>query len=430
MTTKSVIKDIRAREIIDSRGNPTVEADVYLECGAMGRAAVPSGASTGSREAIELRDGDAGRYLGKGVQKAVANVNGEIRQALLGEDAAHQTAIDNKMIILDGTDNKGRLGANALLAVSMAAAKAVAIEKGMPLYRYLGEGEKFTMPVPMMNIINGGSHADNSVDLQEFMILPVGASSLSEAVRYGAEVFHALKKVLNDKGLNTAVGDEGGFAPDLPSNEAAIEVILEAIDQAGYKAGEDIYLGIDAASSEFYKDGKYVLASEGRSLSSAEFVDVLASWVDKYPILSIEDGMDENDWEGWALLTQRLGDKVQLVGDDLFVTNAAILQEGIDKSIANSILIKVNQIGTLSETLAAIDLAKQYGYTAVISHRSGETEDATIADLAVATNAGQIKTGSLSRSDRIAKYNQLIRIEEELGEKAVYAGRSAFKQLS
>jgi len=433
VTTRSIITDIKAREIIDSRGNPTVEADVYLECGAVGRAAVPSGASTGSREAIELRDDDKNRYLGKGVQKAVANVNGEIRESLLGHDAAHQANIDNRMIELDGTPNKARLGANALLAVSMASAKAVAIEKGESLFRYLskglGEGENFTMPVPMMNIINGGSHADNSVDLQEFMIMPVGAPSLSEAIRYGAEVFHALKKVLNSRGLNTAVGDEGGFAPDLPSNEAAIEVILEAVDKAGYKAGGDMFIGIDAASSEFYKNGRYELTSEGKSLTSEEFIDVLASWVDKYPILSIEDGMDENDWDGWKKLTDRLGDKIQLVGDDLFVTNSKILQEGIDKGIGNSILIKVNQIGTLTETLDAINLAKKSGYTAVISHRSGETEDATIADLAVATNAGQIKTGSLSRSDRIAKYNQLIRIEEELGERAVYPGRDAFPQL-
>ncbi len=429
MTTKSIITDIKAREIMDSRGNPTVEADVHLECGAVGRAAVPSGASTGSREAIELRDEDKSRYLGKGVTKAVANVNGEIRQALLGHDAAHQANIDNRMIELDGTPNKARLGANALLAVSMACAKAVAIEKGESLYRYLGDGENFTMPVPMMNIINGGSHADNSVDLQEFMIMPVGAPSMSEAIRYGAEIFHALKKVLSSRGLNTAVGDEGGFAPDLPSNEAAIEVILEAVDKAGYQAGNDIFIGIDAASSEFYKNGKYELASEGKSLSAEEFIDVLATWVDKYPILSIEDAMDENDWDGWKKLTERLGNKIQLVGDDLFVTNTRILQEGIDKGIANSILIKVNQIGTLTETLDAINLAKKSGYTAVISHRSGETEDATIADLAVATNAGQIKTGSLSRSDRIAKYNQLIRIEEELGQHARYPGRDAFVQL-
>ena len=434
MTAKSIIKEIKAREIIDSRGNPTVEADVYLECGVMGRAAVPSGASTGSREAIELRDDDSKRYLGKGVQKAVANVNSSIREALLGEDGAHQQTIDQRMIDLDGTDNKSKLGANAMLAVSMANAKAVALEKGLSLYRYIAEiqhytNDNFDMPVPMMNIINGGSHADNSVDLQEFMVMPVGAPTISEAIRYGAEVFHALKKVLSSRGLNTAVGDEGGFAPDLPSNEAAIEVILEAIDKAGYKAGQDIFIGIDAASSEFYKNGKYELASEGRSLSAEEFIDVLASWCDKYPILRIEDGMDENDWDGWKKLTEKLGNKVQLVGDDLFVTNTSILQEGIDKNIANSILIKVNQIGTLTETLSAINLARQSGYTAVISHRSGETEDATIADLAVGTCAGQIKTGSLSRSDRIAKYNQLIRIEEELGQHAVYPGKRVFKQL-
>ncbi len=425
----TAIKDIHAREIIDSRGNPTVEADVILESGVVGRAAVPSGASTGSREAIELRDGDKSRFLGKGVKNAVANVNGEIRKALMGKDATEQAVFDQVMIELDGTPNKARLGANAILSVSMAAAKAAAIAKGLPLYQYLGGDAAVTMPVPMMNIINGGSHADNNVDIQEFMILPVGAPSLAEAVRYGAEVFHNLKKVLSSRGLNTAVGDEGGFAPDLPSNEAAIEVILEAVEKAGYKAGQDIFIGIDAASSEFYKDGKYVLASENKSLSSDEFTDVLASWVDKYPILSIEDGMDENDWEGWATLTNRLGGKIQLVGDDLFVTNTEILKQGIDKNIANSILIKVNQIGTLTETLAAIDMAKNAGYTSVISHRSGETEDATIADLAVATNVGQIKTGSMSRSDRIAKYNQLLRIEEQLGSRAVYAGKSAFKQL-
>lgn len=425
----TVIKDIHAREIIDSRGNPTVEADVILQSGVLGRAAVPSGASTGSREAIELRDGDNKRYLGKGVKNAVANVNGEIRKALLGKDCLQQAALDHIMIELDGTPNKARLGANAILSVSLAAAKAAAAAKGLPLYRYLGGDAAVTMPVPMMNIINGGSHADNSVDLQEFMILPVGAPSLAEAVRYGAEVFHQLKKVLNTRGSSTAVGDEGGFAPDLPSNEAAIEVILEAVEKAGYKAGRDIFIGIDAASSEFYKDSKYVLASENKSLSPDEFADVLAGWVDKYPILSIEDGMDENDWAGWAMLTKRLGGKIQLVGDDLFVTNTQILKQGIDKNIANSILIKVNQIGTLTETLAAIEMAKKSGYTSVISHRSGETEDATIADLAVATNAGQIKTGSMSRSDRIAKYNQLLRIEEQLGGRAVYAGKSAFKQL-
>ena len=429
MANNTQIANIRAREIIDSRGNPTIEADVILESGSMGRAAVPSGASTGSREAIELRDGDKSRYLGKGVKNAVAHVNGEILAALKGHDAGDQAAIDQTMIDLDGTPNKARLGANAILAVSLAAAKAMANEQDVPLYQYLGGTESFEMPVPMMNIINGGSHADNSVDLQEFMILPIGAPTLSEAVRYGAEVFHNLKQVLHGRGLSTSVGDEGGFAPDLPSNEAAIEVILEAIDKAGYKAGEDICLGIDAASSEFYKGGKYVLASEGKSLSADEFIDVLESWVDKYPIISIEDGMDENDWDGWKAQTERLGSRIQLVGDDLFVTNTKILQEGIDKGIANSILIKVNQIGTLTETLAAIEMAKQAGYTAVISHRSGETEDATIADLAVATNAQQIKTGSMSRSDRVAKYNQLIRIEEMLGGRANYAGRHAFTHL-
>jgi enolase len=422
----SKIVDIQAREIIDSRGNPTVEADVYLESGAMGRAAVPSGASTGEREAVELRDGDKSRYLGKGVRNAVAAVVGELKDAVLGMEASDQQALDQKLIDTDGTPNKARLGANAILAISMATAHAAAKEAGLPLYKYIGGDNAVTMPVPMMNIINGGSHADNSVDLQEFMILPVGASSLSEAVRYGAEVFHALKKVLNDRGLNTAVGDEGGFAPDLPSNEAAIEVILEAIEKAGYKAGEDIMLGLDAASSEFYKDGKYVLASEGRSLSSQEFAELLADWVNKYPIISIEDGMDENDWDGWKVLTDLIGDRVQLVGDDLFVTNTESLSQGIEKGVANSILIKVNQIGTLTETFAAIEMAKQAGYTAVMSHRSGETEDNTIADLAVAMNTGQIKTGSLSRSDRTAKYNQLIRIEGELGAKAQYPGSKAF----
>jgi len=425
----SKIIDIRGREILDSRGNPTVEADVILDSGVIGRAAVPSGASTGQREAVELRDGDKTRYLGKGVIKAVAAVNGELRDAVIGMDVTEQQAIDEKMIAVDGTANKARLGANALLAISMASARAAATDAGLPLYQYLGGSEATVMPVPMMNIINGGSHADNSVDLQEFMIIPVGADSLTEAVRYGAEVFHALKKVLNDRGLNTAVGDEGGFAPDLPSNEAAIEVILEAVANAGFEAGKDIMLGIDAASSEFYEDGQYVLAAENRSLSSAEFVDLLATWVDKYPIVSIEDGMDENDWDGWKLLTDRIGDKVQLVGDDLFVTNTEILEQGIAKGVANSILIKVNQIGTLTETLAAINMAKQAGYTAVISHRSGETEDTTIADLAVATNAGQIKTGSLSRSDRVAKYNQLIRIEAELGSAAVYPGIKVFNQV-
>lgn len=424
----SKIVDIRGREIMDSRGNPTVEADVILENGVIGRAAVPSGASTGQREAVELRDGDKTRYLGKGVLNAVAAVNGELRDAIIGMDVTAQQAIDEKMIAVDGTSNKARLGANALLAISMASARAAANDAGVPLYRYLGGNEATVMPVPMMNIINGGSHADNSVDLQEFMILPVGAKNLTEAVRMGAEVFHALKKVLHDRGLNTAVGDEGGFAPDLPSNEAAIEVILEAINNAGYEAGKDMMLGIDAASSEFYQDDLYVLASENRSLSSAEFVDLLESWVDKYPIITIEDGMDENDWDGWKLLTERIGERIQLVGDDLFVTNTAILEQGINKGVANSILIKVNQIGTLTETLAAIDMAKKAGYTAVVSHRSGETEDTTIADLAVATNAGQIKTGSLSRSDRVAKYNQLIRIESELAGAASYPGIKAFHQ--
>ncbi|HEX9803679.1 MAG TPA: phosphopyruvate hydratase [Gammaproteobacteria bacterium] len=428
---KTQIVNVRAREIIDSRGNPTVEADVILAGGAMGRAAVPSGASTGSREAIELRDNDAERFGGKGVLDAVANVNGRIAKALLGMDAGDQKAIDQTMIELDGTENKSELGANAILAVSLAAAKAAAAAHEMPLYRYLavGKSKEFSLPVPMMNIINGGEHADNSVDLQEFMIVPVGAPSINEAIRYGSEVFHALKKVLSAKGLNTAVGDEGGFAPDLSSNEEAIQVILEAIDKAGYKAGEEIMIAIDAAASEFYKDGKYVLASEGKEMTAAEFVDMLADWVEKYPIISIEDGMDESDWEGWKLLTEKLGKKVQLVGDDLYVTNPKILKEGIDKGIANSILIKVNQIGTLTETLEAIQMAKDAGYTAVISHRSGETEDTTIADLAVATNAGQIKTGSMSRSDRVAKYNRLIRIAEALGDKALYPGRAAFYNL-
>ena len=423
------IKNIIAREIIDSRGNPTVEADVILASGVKGRAAVPSGASTGAREAIELRDGDKHRYGGKGVLKAVANVNGDIRDALMNMDVREQRAIDEAMIKLDGTENKSRLGANAMLAVSMACANAAARALGVPLFQYLNTGEGYQLPVPMMNIINGGSHADNSVDLQEFMIIPVGAPDINEAIRYGAEIFHTLKKVLHDKGMNTAVGDEGGFAPDLPSNESAIEIILEAIDKAGFEAGKDIFIGIDAASSEFYKDGLYDLASENRKLSASEFIDVLESWVDKYPILSIEDGLAEDDWEGWKLLTERLGKKVQLVGDDLYVTNTKIFKEGIDKGIANSILIKVNQIGTLSETLDAIAMAKKAGYTAVISHRSGETEDTTISDLAVATCAGQIKTGSMSRSDRIAKYNQLIRIAEGLGKEAVYPGKQAFYNL-
>ena len=427
--SSSMIKAIIGREIIDSRGNPTVEADVILESGVRGRAAVPSGASTGTREAIELRDGDPKRYGGKGVTQAVEHINTEIREALLGKNAADQTDIDNTMLALDGTDNKSKLGANAMLAVSMACARAAAANEGKPLYAYLSKDKNYLMPVPMMNIINGGVHADNSVDLQEFMVMPVGAPSVTEAIRYGAEVFHTLKKVLHDKGMNTSVGDEGGFAPDLPSNEAAIEVILEAIDKAGYKAGEDIMIAIDAAASEFYKDGKYVLASENKSLSASEFIDLLEDWLNKYPIISIEDGLAEDDWDGWKEITERLGNKVQLAGDDIFVTNTKIFKEGIDKHIANSILIKVNQIGTLTETLATIDMAKQAGYTAVISHRSGETEDTTIADLAVATSVGQIKTGSMSRSDRVAKYNQLIRISEELGDKASFPGRKAFYNL-
>ncbi len=425
----SKIKQIIAREILDSRGNPTVEADVILESGIRGRAAVPSGASTGTREAIELRDDDKSRYLGKGVLKAVANVNGEIQQALIGVDCREQQTIDEIMLKLDGTENKGRLGANALLAVSLASAHAAAAFEKKDLFDYLGTG-KFLLPVPMMNIINGGSHADNSVDMQEFMILPVGAPSFKEALRYGTEVFHTLKSVLAARGMSTAVGDEGGFAPNLSSNEEAIEVILEAIEKAGFTPGKDVYLGLDVASSEFYTDGQYDLASEGRKLSAEDMVDYLADWCDKYPIITIEDGLDEGDWAGWAKLTERLGDKVQLVGDDLFVTNTKIFKQGIDKNIANSILIKFNQIGTLTETLNAIKMAHDSGYTAVVSHRSGETEDSTIADLCVATATGQIKTGSLSRSDRVAKYNQLLRIEETLGDKAVYAGKSAFKHLS
>ena len=425
----STISNIHGREIIDSRGNPTVEAEVTLSSGVIGRACAPSGASTGEREALELRDGDKSRYMGKGVLTAVGNVNGVIRDALIGMDISDQKAIDTKMLELDGTDFKSNLGANSLLAVSLAAAHAAAIDNGKALYDNLGGGKGVTLPVPMMNIINGGEHADNSVDLQEFMILPVGAPSFKEALRYGAEVFHTLKGVLHDRGMNTAVGDEGGFAPDLSSNEEAIDVILEAIEKAGYKAGEDIFLGLDVASSEFYEDGKYVLGSENRSFTSAEFVDYLADWVDRFPIISIEDGLAENDWDGWKTLTEKLGDKVQLVGDDLFVTNTSIFKEGIDKDIANSILIKFNQIGTLTETLNAIQMAHDSGYTAVVSHRSGETEDDTIADLSVATNSGQIKTGSMSRSDRLAKYNQLLRIEEALGDKGVYAGKSAFKHL-
>ncbi len=423
------IKSITAREILDSRGNPTIEADVVLDSGAFGRAAAPSGASTGTREAIELRDGDAKRYMGKGVLKAVANVNGPIREALLGLEADDQRAIDDRLIALDGTDNKGKLGANAILAASLAVAKAAAADHGQPLYRHLNPTGPQILPVPMMNILNGGAHADNSVDLQEFMVLPVGLPSFSEALRCGTEIFHALKKVLSARGLNTSVGDEGGFAPDLPSNEAALETIVEAVGKAGYTLGKDVYLGLDVASSEFYEDGSYHLASEGKRFSAAEFTDYLAGWVDKYPIISIEDGMAEGDWEGWKILTERLGDRVQLVGDDLFVTNTRILQQGIDQGVANSILIKFNQIGSLSETLDAIAMAEDAGYTAVVSHRSGETEDTTIADLAVATTATQIKTGSLCRSDRVAKYNQLLRIEGELGSDAVYAGARAFPSL-
>jgi len=422
----SRITEIRGREIIDSRGNPTVEADVLLDSGAMGRAAVPSGASTGTREAVELRDGDPKRFLGKGVLNAVANVNGPIRQALLNRDPADQEGIDTRMLELDGTENKSHLGANAILAVSLAAAHAAANERKLPLFRYLADAEDFDLPVPMMNIINGGAHADNSVDIQEFMILPVGAPSLSEAIRYGAEIFHTLKKVLHKQGLGTTVGDEGGFAPDLPSNEAALETIIEAIQLAGYTAGGDVLLGLDVASSEFFSEGVYTLESEGRQFSASQFVDYLADLVGRYPIITIEDGMSEGDWQGWALLTQRLGRRVQLVGDDLFVTNTRILKQGIEQGIANSILIKVNQIGTLTETLAAIEMATKAGYSAVISHRSGETEDCTIADIAVATPATQIKTGSMSRSDRVAKYNQLLRIEAELGAHARYAGRKAF----
>jgi len=426
----SDISEVYGREILDSRGNPTVEAEVTLASGATGRAAVPSGASTGSREAVELRDGDASRYGGKGVRQAVNNVNTVIRAALLGKDASDQAGIDRLMIELDGSDNKSRLGANALLAASLANAHAFAREQGVGLYRMLGGEAATQLPVPMMNIINGGAHADNSVDMQEFMILPVGAGSLREAVRYGSEVFHALKSVLHGRGMNTTVGDEGGFAPDLPSNESAIEVILEAIDKAGFTAGKDIYLGLDTASSEFYRDGKYVLASEGREFSAEGLIDYLEGWVDQYPIISLEDALDESDWDGWKLLTERLANKVQLVGDDLYVTNTSIFRKGIDMGIANSILIKPNQIGTLTETLDAIRMAEEAGYTAVVSHRSGETEDVTIADIAVGTTATQIKTGSMSRSDRVAKYNQLMRIEDELGERARYAGIAAFRHLS
>lgn len=423
----SEIVDVHARELLDSRGNPTVEADIRLASGAFGRAAVPSGASTGTREAVELRDNDPKRYGGKGVLKAVEHVNTEIRDALLGLEGREQASIDRRLIDLDGTASKARLGANAILAVSLAMAKAAANEMDLPLYRYLGGNGNLTMPVPMMNIINGGAHADNSIDLQEFMIVPVGAPSLTEAVRYGAEVFHSLKSVLKKQGMATAVGDEGGFAPNLPSNEAAINVILEAINLAGFRVGDDVALAIDAASSEFYKNGQYVLASEGRQYDAAGFTEYLSNWVSQYPILSIEDGMAEDDWAGWAMLTSSLGGRVQLVGDDLFVTNTEILSKGIEAGVANSILIKVNQIGTLTETIDAIRMAREAGYTAVVSHRSGETEDTTIADLAVGMQTGQIKTGSLSRSDRVAKYNQLIRIEEALGSQADYPGRDAFK---
>ncbi len=428
----SKIVDIKAREILDSRGNPTIEADVVLESGASGSACAPSGASTGSREALELRDGDKSRSLGNGVTKAVGNVNSAIRELLVGKDASDQKALDQAMLDADGTENKANLGANAILAVSLAAAKAAAVDQGKPLYEYISDlqddDNEYSLPVPMMNIINGGEHADNNVDIQEFMIQPVGAPTVAEAIRYGAEIFHALKGVLKKRGLNTAVGDEGGFAPNLPSNEAALEAIMEAIEIAGYKAGDDVTLALDCAASEFYKDGKYVLAGEDRSMSSEEFADYLAELCDRYPIISIEDGMDESDWDGWKILTEKLGKKIQLVGDDLFVTNTKILQRGIDENVANSILIKFNQIGSLTETLDAIKMAKDAGYTAVISHRSGETADTTIADLAVATAAGQIKTGSLCRSDRVAKYNRLIRIEQELG-RAAYHGRKEFKLL-
>jgi len=421
----SAIVDIVGREILDSRGNPTVECDVLLESGTMGRAAVPSGASTGSREAIELRDGDKARYGGKGVLRAVEHINTEISEAVLGLDASEQAFLDKTLIDLDGTDNKSRLGANATLAVSIAVARAAAEESGLPLYRYFGGSGGMSMPVPMMNVINGGAHANNNLDLQELMIIPLGAPSFREAVRYGAEVFHALKKLIDGKGMSTAVGDEGGFAPNVASHEAALQMLVEAIDKAGFTPGRQIAIGLDCAASEFYKEGKYHLSGEGMVLSATEWTDILATWADKYPIVSIEDGMAESDWDGWKHLTDKLGQKLQLVGDDLFVTNTKILKEGIAKRVANSILIKINQIGTLSETFAAIEMAKRAGYTAVISHRSGETEDATIADIAVGTNAGQIKTGSLSRSDRVAKYNQLLRIEEDLGDVAHYPGRDA-----
>ncbi|GAB3625531.1 enolase [Pandoraea terrae] len=425
----SAIVDIIGREVLDSRGNPTVECDVLLESGVMGRAAVPSGASTGSREAIELRDGDKSRYLGRGVLKAVEHINTEISEAIMGLDAAEQAFLDKTLIELDGTDNKSRLGANATLAVSMAVAKAAAEEAGLPLYRYFGGSGAMQMPVPMMNIINGGAHANNSLDIQEFMVVPVGQSSFREALRCGTEIFHALKKIIGERGMSTSVGDEGGFAPNFASNDECLTTVLAAIEQAGYRAGEDVLLALDCASSEFFKDGKYHLEGEGLQLTPTEFADYLANLCDKFPIVSIEDGMAENDWEGWKILTDKLGKKVQLVGDDLFVTNTKILKQGIEQGVGNSILIKINQIGTLTETFAAIEMAKRAGYTAVVSHRSGETEDSTIADIAVGTNAGQIKTGSLSRSDRIAKYNQLLRIEEDLGDIASYPGKETFYNL-
>lgn len=434
MADQAKIVNVYGREVLDSRGNPTVEAEVTLASGVVGSACAPSGASTGSREALEMRDHDQARYLGKGVLNAVAAINHDIKAALMGKDATAQRELDQLMIDLDATENKSKLGANAILAVSLAAAKAAALEKGVALYEHIasiyGSSGQYSMPVPMMNIINGGEHADNNVDIQEFMIQPVGAKTFADALRYGAEIFHALKAELKSRGLNTAVGDEGGFAPDLPSNEAALEVIMQAIRNAGYEPGKDVTLALDCAASEFYQDGKYHLSSENKILSSAEFVEYLADLASRYPIVSIEDGLDESDWQGWALLTQRLGEKVQLVGDDLFVTNAKILQEGIDKNIANSILIKLNQIGTLSETLDTIQMAKDAGYTVVVSHRSGETEDTTIADLAVATAAGQIKTGSLCRSDRVAKYNQLLRIEDRLKNNVAYKGRAEFKWLA
>ncbi|HEU4855535.1 MAG TPA: phosphopyruvate hydratase [Nitrosospira sp.] len=425
----SAIVDVIAREILDSRGNPTVEADVLLESGVLGRAAVPSGASVGTREAVELRDEDAQRYFGKGVLKAVENVNTEISEAIMGLDAMDQAFIDRTLIDLDGSGNKSRLGANAILSVSLAVAKAAAEECGLPLYRYVGGAGPMAMPVPMMNVINGGAHANNNIDMQEFVIIPLGAQSFREALRCGAEIFHTLKGLLDKRGMHTAVGDEGGFAPDLPNNEAALQLIVEAIENAGYLPGSDVAIGLDCAASEFYHDGKYHLESDGLVLDSMQFADYLATWIDKYPIISIEDGMSEHDWDGWKLLTRRLGKSVQLVGDDIFVTNAGILKEGVSQGIANSILIKLNQIGTLTEALYAIESAKRAGYTAVVSHRSGETEDTTIADIAVASNALQIKTGSLSRSDRLAKYNQLLRIEEDLGDTASYPGRDAFYQL-